>query len=195
VYHKNNAPARSVKIWEQWCPSSAIPATGPFGYPSSYAGVHHDRAALIDKSNNGVFFLNSRVTRRDVTDGLRHTLFIGEQRTDINTDLSWMSGTYSTLANMGQPLNTESQAGAGGTPVTPLDLDPMAGADGSFEVDDDPALLVGAGATGFGSYHVSGVNFAFGDGHVRHMHLTTDIDLLRNLANRHDGNLTAIEPD
>ena len=43
--------------------------------PSSYAGCHHDVEAPIDVDNHGVFFLNSRVSHDDLTDGsLDHDL-------------------------------------------------------------------------------------------------------------------------
>jgi prepilin-type N-terminal cleavage/methylation domain-containing protein len=101
VYHPNNAPVRSLSIEVLRCPSSADQTR----MRSCYAGVHHDVEAPIDEGNHGVFFLNSRVTHDDITDGAAHTLFVGEKRFHDENDLGWMSGTRATLRNTGTPPN------------------------------------------------------------------------------------------
>ena len=72
---------------------------------SCYAGVHHDKEAPIDVDNNGVLFLNSKITFDDLRDGSAYTLFVGEKNTDEVTDLGWMSGTPGTLRNTGTLIN------------------------------------------------------------------------------------------
>jgi len=109
VYHKNNAPVRQLTIENLLCPSQPARAQGY----SSYAGLHHDVEAPIDVDNNGVFFLNSRVTYDDITDGSAYTLFVGEKYIEQG-DLGWMSGTRATLRNTGVPLN--ASAAGGGRP-------------------------------------------------------------------------------
>jgi hypothetical protein len=106
VYHKNNAPVRRLGMDLLACPSSYSNDAGFTGY----AGVHHDVEAPIDVDNNGVFFLNSRVTYDDITDGASHTLFIGEKISEPD-DLGWMSGTRSSLRNTGAPINTTGRVG------------------------------------------------------------------------------------
>jgi prepilin-type N-terminal cleavage/methylation domain-containing protein len=101
VYHANNAPVRSLSFRVLLCPSSADERRAR----SCYAAVHHDVEAPIDTDNQGVFFLNSHVTRDDVTDGPAHTLYIGEKRFSDGNDLGWMSGTRATLRNTGTPPN------------------------------------------------------------------------------------------
>jgi len=96
VYDPANRPPRRVEMEFLRCPSS--PAEGR-GF-SDYAGVHNDREAPIDVDNNGVLFLNSRIRYDDVVDGLSNTFFLGEKAT-IMGDLGWMSGTRSTLRNLG----------------------------------------------------------------------------------------------
>ncbi len=100
VYSKSNFPVRSYGIQSLMCPSD--PAAG--GPNSSYAGVHDSREVPIDVDNNGVLFLNSHIRFDDVTDGVSHTLFVGEKLVEP-TDLGWVSGTRATLRNMGSPLN------------------------------------------------------------------------------------------
>ncbi|MFM7845132.1 MAG: DUF1559 domain-containing protein [Planctomycetota bacterium] len=118
VYHPANGPVRAHDIRVLHCPSSPFVSAGQ----SCYAGVHHDVESPIDTTNQGMFFLNSRVTYEDVEDGLSHTLLIGEKVID-SSDLGWMSGTNATLRNMGLPLNTvwgAGPAGARGRGFTPL---------------------------------------------------------------------------
>ncbi len=71
---------------------------------SSYAGCHHDVEAPIDVKNHGVFFLNSRITRDDITDGTSFTIFFGEKKIQ-DDDLGWLSGTRATLRNTGAAIN------------------------------------------------------------------------------------------
>ncbi|MBC8353052.1 MAG: DUF1559 domain-containing protein [Planctomycetes bacterium] len=101
VYDPNNMPVRRVDIQIFRCPS--MPGSGR-AY-SDYAGVHNDVEAPIDVTNNGTFFLNSRVSYFDLKDGSSNTLFVGEKDTYAG-DLGWMSGTRATLRNTGVPINS-----------------------------------------------------------------------------------------
>jgi len=191
VYHQRNARVRAHRIAWLLCPSdqglSAVPATVA---PSSYAGCHHDREAPIDKDNNGVLFLNSRIGQHDVLDGTSHTIYAGEKPLDGAQELGWMSGTRATLRNAGTP----GMAGVPGRPGPGLPGSGFWPNGGGIELDqaksppaDTPlteALTVGT----FGSSHPGGANFLFGDGNVRL--LSGGMLLLGNLANRADGSLT-----
>lgn len=101
VYHPNNMPVRRLNIQIFNCPS----APHAFAAYSDYAGVHNDVEAPIDVTNNGTFFLNSRVSYFDLEDGSSNTLLIGEKFTYVG-DLGWMSGTRSTLRNTGVRINS-----------------------------------------------------------------------------------------
>ncbi len=100
VYDPKNMPVRWLNIQIFNCPSA------PHSYAaySDYAGVHNDIEAPIDVTNNGTFFLNSRVSYFDLKDGSSNTLFLGEKHTYAG-DLGWMSGTRATLRNTGVPIN------------------------------------------------------------------------------------------
>jgi prepilin-type N-terminal cleavage/methylation domain-containing protein len=100
VYHPNNMPVRRIDIETFSCPS----APRALRAYSDYAGVHNDVEAPIDATNNGVFFLNSRIGYFDLKDGSSNTLFIGEKETYAG-DLGWMSGTRATLRNTGLLIN------------------------------------------------------------------------------------------
>jgi prepilin-type N-terminal cleavage/methylation domain-containing protein len=121
VYDVKNAGVRRLKLRSFTCPSDyGADGSGMSGDvpQSSYAGCHHDEESPIDANNNGVFFLNSKIRRRDVADGLAHTIFVGERLSiasaasgcfnaeDLEkSDLGWMSGTCATLRNAGSPIN------------------------------------------------------------------------------------------
>jgi prepilin-type processing-associated H-X9-DG protein len=138
---------------------------------SSYAGCHHDVEAPIDADNHGVFFLNSRVGKEDVTDGLSATIFVGEKLL-TPPDFGWMAGNRSTLRNTGAPINAGLTAPVNWQAAPP---------------DDAP---VG----GFGSRHRGGANFAFGDGSVRFLSQSIDREVYRRLGHRCDGELIGTPP-
>ena len=110
AYDKKNAAVRSVSISLLHCPS--YPGMNCVGGPthlqiaslSNYAGCHNDLEVPIDENNNGVLFLNSRIRDKDVTDGISHTIYVGE-KLGSKWDLGWMSGTRATLRNAGTAIN------------------------------------------------------------------------------------------
>ena len=110
VYAKANFPVRAYLI-----PSLRCPSDWNSGPHSNYAGVHDSREVPIDVDNNGVLFLNSHVRFDDVSDGVSHTLFVGEKLVDP-TELGWTSGTRATLRNLGSPINYVKGLGNAGLP-------------------------------------------------------------------------------
>lgn len=179
VYDDKNKPVRAVPIETLYCPSADDPAREFF--LTSYAGCHNDLEAPIDIDNTGVFFLNSSIRPKDVSDGNSHTLFIGEKFCDPDVDLGWMSGTRSTLRNTGGPINIEG---------------PKWRRYGRIELDDEAELEAGRGGVdptlfvgGFSSNHPAVVNFAFGDSHVTQIGESIDMAVLRQMAHRADGKL------
>jgi prepilin-type N-terminal cleavage/methylation domain-containing protein/prepilin-type processing-associated H-X9-DG protein len=112
AYNQKNDRARQTVLRQLTCPSS-YEEEWPY---SNYAGCHHDVEAPIDTTNRGVLFLNSKLARDDIKDGLAYTLFLGEKLVN-NFDLGWISGTPSTLRNTGTPLN--QKRGNGSVTVPP----------------------------------------------------------------------------
>jgi len=217
VYDPKNSAVRALTIGLLECPSEALDSQDIPG--SNYAAVHHDVEAPIDANNHGVFFLNSRIRRDDITDGTSHTLFLGEKLIEPD-DLGWMSGTRATLRNTGTALNTglpstsfwiepksdsgensDEAAAVGGvegspqqTPATKPPEQPAAVAQpkpADAAPAGDPTLVVG----GFVSHHAGGVNFAFGDGSVRFVPDTISMSVLQQLAHRADGKLLPKTPE
>jgi prepilin-type N-terminal cleavage/methylation domain-containing protein len=80
------------------------PANGLEPGRTSYAACHHDVEAPIAADNHGVFFLNSRISYDDISDGPAFTILAGEF-TGGGPSLGWAVGTMSSLRNTGVPIN------------------------------------------------------------------------------------------
>jgi prepilin-type processing-associated H-X9-DG protein len=173
VYDAANGIASASKVNSLTCPSdhhAVKPIAAGGAGVSSYAGCHHDVEAPIAADNHGVFFLNSRISHADLTDGAAYTFMVGEKLI-LPTDLGWMSGTSATLRNTGTPVNAKSPARAHG---------------GDAKMANDPdALFVG----GFSSSHFGGANFVFGDGSVRFVTDSIHPGVYRLLGHRADGEI------
>ena len=137
---------------------------------SSYAGCDNDLEAPIDVHNTGVFILNKQIRPESITDGLTHTIFVGEKLCD-DDDLGWMAGTRATLRNTGSAPEGSSrwnQSGRGAAGVNPPN-----------------PLYVG----GFSSDHPGVVNMLFGGGSVTSVSRDIELSVLQQLGNRADGKL------
>jgi prepilin-type processing-associated H-X9-DG protein len=180
VYSAENVTARSAVVNIFLCPSDSGPMrhNGDNAALGSYAACHHDVEAPIDADNTGAFFLNSRLRSEDITDGTSCTIFMGEKLRDA-TELGWASGTRATLRNTGTKLNA----------TRVLALSALTGEDDLPETEtaaaaNNPATsLVG----GFSSPHAGGANFGFGDGSVRFLKNTINMQVYQYLGNRADG--------
>ncbi|TWT49950.1 putative major pilin subunit [Thalassoglobus neptunius] len=170
-------------------PVSRVPSI--FVCPSStssshaYAGCHHDTEAPIDTDNNGTLYLNSRVRFRDINDGRRATILLGE----VLASSTWALGTRATLRNTsGVNRPDEVQAFRKLNRGSYYGLPEEAPSDTEVEEDAeavDPDLIVG----GFLSSHTDGAHFCFADGAVKFLTGRIDQQVFQNLGNRNDGNL------
>ena len=167
---------------------------------TSYAGVHHDgylvkppadaatdpqrvfKDGPIDADQNGVLFLNSSVTYRQISDGSSHTIFAGETA-DTTGGLGWASGTRSCLRN-GAALINQSQNLLAGYPGTI----PSNSGQPAVKIDFSHPKAVG----GFGSFHAGGAQFLFGDTSVRFLNENMNPAIYRNLCNRRDGQMLGL---
>lgn len=117
----------------------------------------------------GMFGQNSSVKLHDIKDGTSNVLMVGERYT---------------------PRDEAAGAVGHGTWVGVTDCSSAAGL---AMVLGDTAVKVNAGAhqqaqtTGFGSRHVGGAHFVMGDGAVRFIPDTTDIEAYRRLSTIDDG--------
>ena len=194
IYAEEQRTARTAMIAVLLCASDAAAqyASRSDDVPAaltSFAGVHHPVEAPIDVTNHGVLFLNSRVRMSDVSDGISHTLFVGEMKRS-GSDLGWASGTRASLRNGGLAINqTPGGSPYYNDPAVP-NADPAVWSLGStFDETVDPALredstlLVG----GFGSQHTGGTQFAVGDGSVRFISENIAQTVYLQLLDRGDG--------
>jgi prepilin-type N-terminal cleavage/methylation domain-containing protein/prepilin-type processing-associated H-X9-DG protein len=171
AYDAKNAKARAIKLPMFSCPSAASFNAGYQLPVSSYAGCHNDVEAPIDVNNHGVLFLNSHITTKDITDGLAHTIYVGEKLND-ESDLGWMSGARATLRNTGTP------------PYSSLSNPPAS------KTGEQNDLRVG----GFSSEHPGGCNFLFGDGRADMISDYIDMQVFQALGNRADGKILPNDP-
>ncbi|MEN6451007.1 MAG: DUF1559 domain-containing protein, partial [Thermoguttaceae bacterium] len=168
-------------------PGSYPPIPPPQGWVvSNYAGCQNDVEKPIDTDNSGVLFLNSHISAKDVTDGLAHTIYVGEKLVGEG-DLGWMSGTRSTLRNTGVPPNcTPGETSSVYNNPGAYSGSTMPGATSAVPND----LFVGS----FASVHSGMCNFLFGDGRVEGVTDSIAPQILRQLASRADGKLLTDGP-
>jgi prepilin-type N-terminal cleavage/methylation domain-containing protein/prepilin-type processing-associated H-X9-DG protein len=162
-----NAAVRAMDLSIFICPSYCGELRQGSISIGTYAACHHDVEAPIDRGNHGMFFLDSRLSSREIPDGAMYTIFVGEKHTSPG-DLGWLSGTRATLRNTGTPLRGRQWQTIAKPPLPPLS-----------------PLYVG----GFGSSHPEGANFLFGDGAVRFLGDGIEQALFQDLGNRADGHL------
>ena len=208
LYEPHNITVRGVTISTLICPSDGgswrgFATANSKIATSSYAANYHDTEAPIDKTNNGVFYLNSASRLEDIQDGSSYTIFVGEHK--AATDLGWASGTSATLRNTGHAVNSPS----GFPPVIGLDgslsEDPKSAGAMGPENDGEPVapkkdetveqtrLRIQRICGGYSSFHPGGANFCFGDGSVRFLKNTISTVVFNRLGNRADGELISAD--
>jgi prepilin-type N-terminal cleavage/methylation domain-containing protein/prepilin-type processing-associated H-X9-DG protein len=182
VYDGVNSTVRAYVMNSMLCPSDGGATVANGAASNNYAACHNDVEAPIDKTNKGVFYLNSNTRYEDVSDGSSFTIFFGEKLRSAG-DLGWMSGTNATLRNAGTPVNGKN---AFSVMVLPEDEEDKPVVE---EEPSDANLKVG----GFGSRHPGGANFAFGDGSVKFLKSSISLRVFRRLGNRADGELVSAD--
>jgi prepilin-type N-terminal cleavage/methylation domain-containing protein len=124
---------------------------------------------VTNQDGGGAMFQNSRITPLDVTDGTANTLAVGECRYD---GTHW-AAVWPGMAGV-DPSN-------GGIMVSCV----------MWQVDTTG--INGREPQSFGSWHVGGAFFCFCDGSVRYFREGGDMQTLRWLAGRNDGQI--VMPD
>ncbi|MBN2291055.1 MAG: DUF1559 domain-containing protein [Pirellulales bacterium] len=166
-------------------PAPSQPPTRGNRAISNYAGCHNDIEAPIDEKNNGSFILNRQIRTSSITDGLAHTIFIGEKLCD-DTDLGWMAGTRATLRNTGTKINATPQFCSGFGMGMGMDMRSSDDAKVPLGPDGLPTkLYVG----GFASKHPGVANMLFGDGSVHAVSEGIGLKVLQQYGHRADGKL------
>lgn len=187
AYAPANAVVRQTLIPTYQCPSDW--SRQPHKYPvASYAGCTGGSDVPIDGDNDGLLYLNSSISYRQIRDGTSNTILAGERRFDDVPfkDLGWMSGTSATLRNTGVNINQVMYT-AGGNFSTYGNYSSVEYEDSSAEADDPPPPELQTG--GFSSCHMGGAQFALADGSVRFLSENMDPLTFSHLGNREDGKI------
>ena len=166
-----------VPVWSAYKEAGSIdPANKICDVASAnYVGMFGSGEPGID--GNGLFFRNSHVRFRDITDGSSHTIAVGE-RSHLLGEATWVGSI------------TGAQLAPG-----PDDNDGV----GTFEVEHGSTMILGQSGehkspgdpTGetdmFYSRHAGGVNFVFADAHVASLSPEIDPNVFEALSTRAGG--------
>lgn len=147
--------------------------TGSGGYTGVDAILHSHQ------HTTGIFWADSRVKMRDITDGTSNHILVGER--------AWRYRT-ANCRNLGESASLYV-TGAGDFVSNVKQGDSNAlGVIGRGVNGETPNCNAGIAATNpFSSLHVGGAQFVFGDGRVRFISENTDLTLQRRLGWRNDG--------
>lgn len=169
IFAESNDRIHHLLVPTLSCPSSKARA-------ASYVGIHHDAEKGIGSDDNGLFFLNSRLSWDEITDGRSVTLAFGE--TAVPSATSWATGTRATLryAALGDTTRLH------GEPTGAVDV---RGTNGPLPSDE--TLEAELKTASLSSQHQVGANLAYADGRVQFVGYSADRDVLRASANRNDG--------
>src|SRR5206468_1555587 len=140
---------------------------------SNYVAMYGTTEPGVD--GDGIFFRNSKIAPKDITDGTSKTLAIGERAHPLG-NATWVGSVTGSILfpddedTVGQPHPENSSGmilGHAGEGIGP---------------GDD-----GGDVNQFYSLHGHGVNFLFADGHVSFLPATMDRKVYRALATRAGG--------
>jgi prepilin-type N-terminal cleavage/methylation domain-containing protein/prepilin-type processing-associated H-X9-DG protein len=184
--------ARATRLSTFLCPSN-VGGNGPLTIkdasgtilvadlaPAQYVGVAGQfEPEEFPAQNNGVFYRNSRVGIRDITDGTSSTLMVGERSQDV-ANATWVGMIPSGLA-----CNNPTW------PVQDCEASNVLILGHTGPSPDEPWIDVPnykkAGVDDFHSLHAGGCNFAFCDGSIRFIKETINPQVFSNLATRAGG--------
>lgn len=142
---------------------------------ANYVGMYGNSEPGIDGA--GLFFRNSHVRFREITDGTSHTIAVGE-RSHLLGEATWVGAVTGALLAPG-----------------PDDTDGI----GTFEVEHGSTMVLGHTGEHIGpgdpngetdmfySLHPGGVNFVFADAHVAFLSTDMDAKVFEALSTRAGG--------
>jgi prepilin-type N-terminal cleavage/methylation domain-containing protein/prepilin-type processing-associated H-X9-DG protein len=197
-----NAPGSTI-IKTFLCPSdiglkqTRWPVTGTlngqvytFG-ANSYGGCAGTVAFFVtDMTQDGVFFINSKVGIADITDGTSNTLMFGERkRYDPIYNLIYGKTNGEDFSNRSGWAWANNLAGFDSLFGTSVPINWMMPAN----ITADPGFIYeDMRFQAFGSFHAGGANFGMGDGSVRFLTDSTPQTVLQQLGTRAGGEVTSV---
>jgi prepilin-type processing-associated H-X9-DG protein len=190
VESPSNSTCRLIPYFWFQCPSDTVRPTWPAvrRAPSTGAGVQ--TICEVASSNyiamyglgepgpdgDGVFFRNSHIALRDITDGAEQTILLGERSHDLG-GATWTGVVTNAFLDTGDAGRIARYARATSPGM-------VLGHTGDGYGPGDPRSSVNE----FSSLHSGGgVHFAFGDGHVAFLRSTMNAKTYRALATRAGG--------
>jgi prepilin-type N-terminal cleavage/methylation domain-containing protein/prepilin-type processing-associated H-X9-DG protein len=146
------------------------------GRPEVWEDPEQDLSSIAD----GVFFRNSRISIRHITDGTSHTVFAGEQ-TPFHSDSTWVgivpgAQTCANVANFSQSIPCDAAA-------PQINVHSGGGVDEGLMIIHPPNNAVGFVDEMY-SEHPDGANVLFGDGSVQFISETINPQLWAAMATR-----------
>jgi prepilin-type N-terminal cleavage/methylation domain-containing protein/prepilin-type processing-associated H-X9-DG protein len=136
--------------------------------------------------NDGIFYYADSIKLAQVTDGLSNTMFVGETARFKN-DPDQVFNTWSRSEYFGSSLSGVTRIQGFAMTAAKINANLMVPDMGAEWPPNawlsDPTTL-GFGQSGFRSQHPGGANFAFGDGSVKWIKETINIDVYRALSTR-----------
>ena len=140
---------------------------------ANYPGVFGVSEPGVD--GEGIFFRNSQIAFRDITDGTSSTLLVGERSRQLGST-TWV-GVVTGATLLPPP----------GSPAPPIPHDASGMVLGhTFEGDGGPGSP-GSEDNNFSSRHSGGANFLFADGHVGFLRTAMDHEIYKALSTRAGG--------
>ena len=143
---------------------------------AAYTGMYGSTDAV--PKGDGLFFRNSRVRFRDITDGTSQTLAVGERAYRLG-EATWVG------AVRGASMFPESDEGEIAVPHLKPSSAMILGHAGLGNCPNSPTSEINQ----FYSLHASGANFLFIDGHVAFVPETIDYSVYRAMATRASGEI------
>jgi prepilin-type N-terminal cleavage/methylation domain-containing protein/prepilin-type processing-associated H-X9-DG protein len=206
---KNAATAQVLQVLR--CPSDPLPdpvyvdptswnpeyayARGFYGR-SSYGGNGGTRS-FQTQSKDGMFFQDSGIRLRDVTDGTSNTLLFGE-RSHRDSEFDRITfARHSTFYPLDQAGKWAAVFPTGGGSLmehllsTPVPINYRLPAGTSDEEFNGPTGARNNRLCAFGSGHPGGANFAFADGSVRFLSDSIPLETLQALSTRAGGEVVS----
>ncbi|MCR9198958.1 MAG: DUF1559 domain-containing protein [Planctomycetaceae bacterium] len=198
----NRAFVQNTVLTSFLCPSDSAPDTFEvtdtngvtYRLPrSNYPGILGYASATMNPGRaSGIFFRNSRIRFRDITDGTSNTICVGERQArhqfnqvaqPVDAFTTWYAAIPGVIRNAGmQGMMTGMTEGPASMILGHVGQPAMMGMMQMHNTPNQTNHIVH-----FSSQHTGGVQFLLADGSVHFLSQNIDFDTFRRLGERADG--------